>query len=60
METIFVPEVNLTGQFARIVRADCEIPVIQQNADHWSPVHARGHRRLHQAERQPVAAGAAA
>ncbi|MGH2906883.1 MAG: 2-oxoacid:acceptor oxidoreductase subunit alpha [Solirubrobacterales bacterium] len=30
METIFIPEVNLTGQFARIVRAECEIRVISQ------------------------------
>lgn len=30
METIFVPEVNYTGQFARMVRADCEIEVISQ------------------------------
>jgi pyruvate/2-oxoacid:ferredoxin oxidoreductase alpha subunit len=29
METIFVPEVNLTGQFARMVRAECPAPVIQ-------------------------------
>jgi 2-oxoglutarate ferredoxin oxidoreductase subunit alpha len=31
METVFIPEVNLTGQFARMVRAECEFPVIQQN-----------------------------
>jgi 2-oxoglutarate/2-oxoacid ferredoxin oxidoreductase subunit alpha len=31
MDTVFVPEVNLTGQFARIVRAECEFPVVQQN-----------------------------
>ncbi|MFY9488007.1 MAG: 2-oxoacid:acceptor oxidoreductase subunit alpha [Solirubrobacterales bacterium] len=30
MDTIVVPEVNLMGQFARMVRADCEIPVISQ------------------------------
>lgn len=30
METIIVPEVNYTGQFARIVRADCEIKLISQ------------------------------
>ncbi|HEV7918858.1 MAG TPA: transketolase C-terminal domain-containing protein, partial [Solirubrobacterales bacterium] len=30
MGTIVVPEVNFTGQFARIVRADCELPVISQ------------------------------
>ncbi len=27
MGRIIVPEVNLTGQFARVVKADCEIPV---------------------------------
>jgi len=31
METIFVPEVNYTGQFARMVRADCGIEVIAQS-----------------------------
>lgn len=31
METIFVPEVNYTGQFARMVRADCGIEVITQS-----------------------------
>jgi 2-oxoglutarate ferredoxin oxidoreductase subunit alpha len=31
METIVVPEVNMTGQFARIVRADCELKVISYN-----------------------------
>jgi 2-oxoglutarate ferredoxin oxidoreductase subunit alpha len=31
METIFVPEVNYTGQFARMVRADCGIQVIAQS-----------------------------
>lgn len=30
MDTIVIPEVNYTGQFARMVRADCEIPVISQ------------------------------
>lgn len=30
METIVVPEVNYTGQFARMVRADCELPVVSQ------------------------------
>ncbi|MBJ7348905.1 MAG: 2-oxoglutarate ferredoxin oxidoreductase subunit alpha, partial [Thermoleophilaceae bacterium] len=28
MGTIIVPEVNFTGQFARVVRADCELPLI--------------------------------
>jgi 2-oxoglutarate ferredoxin oxidoreductase subunit alpha len=27
MGRVIVPEVNLTGQFARVVKADCEIPV---------------------------------
>ncbi|MBI2692250.1 MAG: 2-oxoacid:acceptor oxidoreductase subunit alpha [Solirubrobacterales bacterium] len=31
METIFVPEVNYTGQFARILRADCGIEVVAQS-----------------------------
>jgi 2-oxoglutarate ferredoxin oxidoreductase subunit alpha len=31
METIFVPEVNYTGQFARMVRADCGVDVIAQS-----------------------------
>jgi 2-oxoglutarate ferredoxin oxidoreductase subunit alpha len=31
METIFVPEVNYTGQFARMVRADCGIELITQS-----------------------------
>lgn len=30
MEKVFVPEVNYTGQFARMVRADCGIEVVSQ------------------------------
>lgn len=30
MDKIVVPEVNFTGQFARMVRADCEIEVVSQ------------------------------
>lgn len=31
MGTLICPEVNYTGQFARLIRADCEIPVTQCN-----------------------------
>jgi 2-oxoglutarate ferredoxin oxidoreductase subunit alpha len=42
METIFVPEVNYTGQFARMVRADCGIDVITQSQITGYPFTAAG------------------
>ncbi len=41
MDAIVVPEVNYTGQFARMVRADCEIPVIQFNQISGHPFTAK-------------------
>jgi 2-oxoglutarate ferredoxin oxidoreductase subunit alpha len=59
METIFVPEVNLTGQFARIVRAECEIPVIQQNQITGLPFTAKAIADFIK-QNVKIAAGAAA
>lgn len=41
MDAIVVPEVNYTGQFARMVRADCEIPVISMNQISGRPFTAK-------------------
>lgn len=41
MDAIVVPEVNYTGQFARMVRADCEIPVISLNQISGRPFTAK-------------------
>lgn len=59
METIFVPEVNYTGQFARMVRADCGIDVIAQSQITGYPFTAREIAEFI-AEHVPATAGAAA
>jgi 2-oxoglutarate ferredoxin oxidoreductase subunit alpha len=41
MDAIVVPEVNYTGQFARMIRAECEIPVLQLNQISGMPFSAR-------------------
>ncbi|MBK5231167.1 MAG: hypothetical protein JJE27_08360, partial [Thermoleophilia bacterium] len=41
MDAIIVPEVNYTGQFARMIRAECEIPVLQLNQISGMPFSAQ-------------------
>lgn len=41
MDVIVVPEVNYTGQFARMVRSDCEVPVVQYNQITGRPFTAK-------------------
>lgn len=41
MDVVVVPEVNYTGQFARMVRSDCEIPVVQFNQISGLPFTAK-------------------
>ena len=59
MDTILVPEVNYTGQFARMVRADCGIEVISQTQITGRPFTAADIADFIEQE-VPAATGAAA
>jgi 2-oxoglutarate ferredoxin oxidoreductase subunit alpha len=62
MEQIYVPEVNYTGQFARMVRADCGLDVVSQTQITGYPFTAAQIADFIQQqveERSPARAGAA-
>ena len=48
--SVVVPEVNFTGQFARLVRGECGIPVRQPREVRRPPLHGGGRPRDHHQE----------